>query len=76
MAYNLSKIFSTHMHQLLIYYKYRKNTYQSVQNLYFIHYFATKISITFLAIKQPEVVAPGDWDNIKITWYGKQYIGH
>ena len=31
-----------------------KNTYQSVQNLYFIHYFATKISITFLAIKQPE----------------------
>ena len=55
MAYNLSKLFSTHMHQLLIYYKYRKNTYQSVQNLYFIHYFATKISITFLAIKQPEV---------------------
>ena len=43
------------MHQLLIYYKYRKNTYQYVQNLYFIHYFATKISITFLAIKQPEV---------------------
>ena len=24
MAYNLSKLFSTHMHQLLIYYKYRK----------------------------------------------------
>ena len=51
MAYNLSKLFSTDMHQLLIYYKYRKNTYQSVQNLYFIHYFATNISITFLAIQ-------------------------
>ena len=55
MAYNLSKLFSTHMHQLLIYYKYRKNTYQSVQNLYFIHYFATKISITFLAIQATRI---------------------
>ena len=30
------------MHQLLIYHKYRKNTYQSVQNPHFIHYFATE----------------------------------
>ena len=30
------------MHQLLIYYKYRKNTYPSVENLFFIQYFATK----------------------------------
>ena len=36
------KLFSIHMHQLLIYHKYRKNTYQSVQNPHFIHYFATE----------------------------------
>ena len=36
------KLFSIHMHQLLIYHEYRKNTYQSVQNPHFIHYFATE----------------------------------
>ena len=36
------KLFSIHMHQLLIYHKYRNYTYQSVQNPHFIHYFATE----------------------------------
>ena len=38
------------MHQWFIYYKYRKNTYQYVENLFFIQYFATKSHFRFQSL--------------------------